>query len=439
MRQHPEPEREPVRRALSEYFKQKHAPQPFKPGETYITVAGRNYDEADMQAALEGVLDFWLTGGRFTESFEQGLAKCFDRPAALFVNSGSSANLLAVASLCARALGPKRLLPGDEVITVAAGFPTTVAPLLQHGLVPVLVDVECGTYNTTPERIERAIGPKTRAIMIAHTLGNPFRADQVAKLAQERDLFLIEDCCDALGSTIGAKPVGSFGELATVSFYPAHHITTGEGGALAVKDAKWKRIAESLRDWGRDCWCPTGHDNTCRKRFGWKLGGLPEGYDHKYIYSEVGYNLKATDLQAAIGVSQLSKLTRFTETRRANFNRIHARLSAEPAVTAKLELPRATEGTEPSWFGFPLRCLGKIERRKLVTQLEEAKVGTRLLFAGNITKQPAFENATMRVAEPLTNTDLVMNDVFWIGVHPGLTTEMIDYACDALIRIVKAI
>lgn len=427
-------DRDKVRQALREYFSKNHEPKPFIAGQTAVPASAKSLDENDILALGEAVMDLWLTGGRHTVAFEQKLAEQFKRPHALFVNSGSSANLLSIASLCAKGLKEKRLKPGDEVVTVAAGFPTTVNPILQNGLVPVFVDIELGTYNTTPERIEAAIGPKTRAIFAAHTLGNPFRADLVAKLAEKHGLYFIEDCCDALGAGISEKPVGSFGEMATVSFYPAHHITTGEGGAVILKDGKWKRIAESLRDWGRDCWCATGRENTCKRRFDFKLGELPHGYDHKYIYSEIGYNFKATDLQAALGVSQLAKLSAFHERRNQNFSMLHGLLSNSP-ISGRIELPRATSGTEPSWFGFPIRCLPGIERDKVIRGLTDARIGTRLLFAGNITRQPAYLDANARAAEPLTNSDIAMKEVFWIGVHPGLGRAEITYMAEKLCEI----
>jgi len=431
-----DPAREPVRAALREFFRTRHAPKPFVAGESYIPVSGKVVDEQDFIALGEASMDFWLTTGRYANAFEKRLAQNFSRPFALMVNSGSSANLLALSSLCALALKEKRLRPGDEVITVAAGFPTTVSPMVQYGLVPVLVDVELGTYNTTPERIEAAIGPKTKAIMIAHTLGNPFRADQVAEIARKHNLYFIEDCCDALGATIGGKGVGTFGEMATVSFYPAHHITTGEGGAVIVKDSKWKRIAESIRDWGRDCWCEPGKDNTCKKRFGWDLGELPKGYDHKYIYSEIGYNLKATDMQAAVGLSQIDKLDRFVSKRRENFLALHKALSSDSRLADRLQLPEAVQGTEPSWFGFPIRCLSGVSRDTVVQKLEQAKIGTRLLFAGNMTRQPAFLNTDFRIVGDLINSDTVMNDVFWIGVYPGIGAQQLQYMVEKLTAIV---
>jgi CDP-6-deoxy-D-xylo-4-hexulose-3-dehydrase len=434
-------DREPVRRALRDFFKRRQAETPeFIPGKTYIPVTAKSCDEDDLLALGEAAMDLWLTSGRFAREFEKKIATQFSRPFSLFVNSGSSANLLAVAALCARGLKEKRLNPGDEVITVAAGFPTTVNPLLQNGLTPVLVDVELGHYNTTPERVAAAIGPKTRAIALAHTLGNPFRADLIAKLAAEKGLYFIEDCCDALGARIGGKHVGSFGELATLSFYPAHHITTGEGGAVIVKDGSWKRLVESLRDWGRDCWCEPGKDNTCKKRFGWQMGELPKGYDHKYIYTEIGFNMKATDMQAAVGLSQLAKLEGFVARRRANFAELTALLSSDTKLMQRLELPRAVEGTEPSWFGYPIRCLKGIERDQVVRRLEqEARIGTRLMFAGNITRQPAYADAGFRVAGELKNSDVVMNDVFWIGVHPALDKTQLEYMAEKLAAIVKAL
>ncbi|MGE4232432.1 MAG: lipopolysaccharide biosynthesis protein RfbH [Bacteriovoracia bacterium] len=427
--------REKVRSALKEYFHQSHSPRlqrEFIAGETYVPVSGRVYDVDDMLSLAESCMDFWLTTGRFARQFESEIAKAFSRPASILVNSGSSANLLALASICAQGLKERRLLPGDEVITVAAGFPTTVSPLVQYGLVPVFVDVELQTYNTTAEKIEAAISDKTKAIMIAHTLGNPFRADLVAQIARKHNLFLIEDCCDALGATIQEQPVGSFGDLATVSFYPAHHITMGEGGAVMVKNGQWKRIAESIRDWGRDCWCDPGKDNTCKKRFGWELGNLPKGYDHKYVYSEIGYNLKATDMQAAVGLSQIKKLPEFIEKRRKNFDYLTAALKSSSIISEKLLLPKATEQTNPSWFGYPVLCRKGIPRDKVVEKLESMKVGTRLLFSGNIVKQPAYQNIKHRIAEPLTNTEQVMTDVFWLGVYPGLTPKHLDYVVDCL-------
>lgn len=428
-------DRDAVRAALRAYFKQNHGSKPFIAGQTPIPASGKVLDEADLLALGEATMDLWLTSGRFAGEFEKRIARQLGKPFGLLVNSGSSANLLAVSSLCAQGLKEKRLKPGDEIITVAAGFPTTVAPILQNGLVPVLVDIELGTYNTTPARLEAAIGPKTRAIIVAHTLGNPFRADEVALLAERHGLYFIEDCCDALGATIGDAQAGSFGDLATLSFYPAHHITTGEGGALAVKNATWKRIAESLRDWGRDCWCAPGRDNTCKKRFGWQQGELPAGYDHKYTYSEIGYNLKATDFQASLGLSQLDKLAGFVEKRRRNFERLHAALASSP-VADRIDLPRATPGTNPSWFGFPVRCLPGLSRDKTVRALEGARIGTRLLFAGNIAKQPAYTGAPFRIAEPLVNSDIAMNDVFWVGVYPGLENAQLDYVAEKLIEII---
>jgi CDP-6-deoxy-D-xylo-4-hexulose-3-dehydrase len=353
----------------------------------------------------------------------------------LFVNSGSSANLLALTALTSPKLGERALKPGDEVITVAMGFPTTVNPILQNGLKPVVVDVELGTYDAKPEMLAEAVSSKTKAIMLAHTLGNPFDLDVVQKLCKENDLWLIEDSCDALGSTYRGQRTGSFGDTATVSFYPAHHITTGEGGAVFVKSPLVKKQVESFRDWGRDCYCQTGHDNTCQKRFGWKLGDLPEGYDHKYTYSHIGYNLKATDMQAAIGLSQLKKVESFIEARKVNFNYLYQQLKDLDGI----HLPVATQNSDPSWFGFPITLDPNfaVNREELLRYLDSKKIGTRLMFAGNITKQPAYKNTEFRVVGDLTNTDIVMLRTFWIGVYPGLSAEMLDFIADSIKSFLK--
>ena len=375
--------------------------------------------------------EFWLTSGPHTEEFESKLAKRVGVRHAFMVNSGSSANLVALSALTSKRLGDRRLIPGDEVLTVAAGFPTTVAPILQNGLVPVYVDIELGTYVANSDALEAAIGPKTKAIMMAHTLGNPFNLDVVTKLAEKHNLWLIEDNCDALGGTYRDKNLGSFGDLSTLSFYPAHHITTGEGGAVLTRKVALKPIIESFRDWGRDCWCAPGKDNTCLKRYEWQLGELPEGYDHKYTYSHIGYNLKSGDIQAAIGLAQLERLDFFVEKRRSNFLKLSQ--SLEP-LSDRLILPRATKESNPSWFGFPItvRENSPKNRNEIVQILNNKGIGTRLLFAGNLIRQPAFIDTPRRVVGDLKYTDQVMKDTFWIGVWPGLTENMLEFVANAL-------
>jgi CDP-6-deoxy-D-xylo-4-hexulose-3-dehydrase len=409
---------------------QNQTPKAFIRGETAVPVSGKVLDADDYVALVESSLDGWLTAGRFHEEFERGLARYVGVRNALFVNSGSSANLVALSGLTSPKLGKKALKPGDEVITVAAGFPTTVNPIIQNGLIPVFVDIEIGTYDAIIDQVREAISPKTRAIMMAHTLGNPFDVDQIKAICKEHGLWLIEDSCDALGSTYNGKKTGSFGDTATVSFYPAHHITTGEGGAVFVNSPLVKKQVESFRDWGRDCYCATGHDNTCRKRFEWQLGDLPLGYDHKYIYSHIGYNLKATDMQAALGVSQLKKLDLFVAARKANFNFLKSELSD----IQDFVMPEATVNSDPSWFGFPItiRPESGIDRTALLRHLDEKKIGTRLLFAGNLLKQPAYRNIEHRVIGDLKNSDLVMTNTFWLGVYPGLTDEMLNYVSEVV-------
>ena len=382
-------------------------------------------------------LDFWLTSGRFNDEFEKQLSKFLGLNFAITTNSGSSANLLALASLTSHMHGERALNPGDEVITAAAGFPTTVNPIIQYGLTPVFVDVEIPTYSVSPKSIEDAITDKTKAIMIAHTLGNPFDVETISKIAKENNLWLIEDCCDALGSTINQKLVGTFGDIGTLSFYPAHHITMGEGGAVFTNNPTLKRTIESFRDWGRDCFCPTGKNNTCGKRFCWQLGELPFGYDHKFIYSHVGYNLKISDMQAAVGLSQLQKLTSFIETRKKNFAWLHERLQT---VKEFFILPEATKNSEPSWFGFPLtiRENANFHKNELTQFLSENGVDTRPIFAGNMTKQPYFQNLKYRKNEELKNTDLVMNNSFWIGVYPGLDQKMLEYVAKTIEKFVSS-
>lgn len=402
----------------------------FRPGESPVPVSGKVLDADDIAALVDSSLDGWLTSGRFTEQFQRALARYVGARSSVFVNSGSSANLLALSALTSPKLGKRALRPGDEVLTVAMGFPTTVNPIIQNGLRPVVVDVDLGTYDAIPDMLREAVGPKTRAIMMAHTLGNPFDLGCVEELCKEHKLWLVEDSCDALGSTYEGRRTGSFGDTATVSFYPAHHITTGEGGAVFVKSPLVRKQVESFRDWGRDCYCETGHDNTCLKRFEWQLGDLPEGYDHKYTYGHIGYNLKATDMQAALGLSQLSKLDRFVESRRRNFDRLSACL----ASTEGLILPRSTPGSEPAWFGYPITLDPELEvnREELLRFLESRKIGTRLMFAGNILRQPAYRHVDFRVVGNLENTDVVMKRTFWVGVHPGLSAEMLDYVADSI-------
>ena len=400
----------------------------FEPGVSTVPVSGKVLDANDYVFMVDAVLDGWLTAGRFTADFERALAAYVGTRSAVFVNSGSSANLVALSALTSPKLGSRHLKPGDEVLTVAMGFPTTVNPILQNGLRPVVVDIELGTYDAISERLVDAISPQTRAVMMAHTLGNPFDLDTVKSLCEQHNLWLVEDSCDALGSTYGGKRVGSFGDLATVSFYPAHHITTGEGGAVLVRSPLVRRQVESFRDWGRDCYCETGHDNTCFKRFEWQLGDLPAGYDHKYTYSHIGYNLKATDMQAALGVSQLEKLDGFIARRKHNFARLHQALSDVDGLV----LPRATANSDPAWFGFPITLHAGLDRRALVNFLDERKIGTRLLFGGNLIKQPAYRDVDFRVVGDLTNTDAVMERALWVGVWPGLTDEMIDYVAASI-------
>jgi CDP-4-dehydro-6-deoxyglucose reductase, E1 len=409
---------------------------PFIRGESAVPVSGKVLDADDYVALVEASLDGWLTAGRFHEEFERNLARYVGVRNALFVNSGSSANLVALSGLTSPKLGKRALKPGDEVITVAAGFPTTVNPIIQNGMIPVFVDVEIGTYDAIIDQIREAISPKTRAIMMAHTLGNPFDVAAIKAICKEHDLWLIEDSCDALGSTYDGKRTGSFGDTATVSFYPAHHITTGEGGAVFVNSPLVKKQVESFRDWGRDCYCATGHDNTCHKRFEWQLGDLPVGYDHKYIYGHIGYNLKATDMQAALGVSQLKKLDRFVAARKANFNYLKTALSDIPDFV----MPEATANSDPSWFGFPVTISpgSGVDRTTLLRHLDEKKIGTRLLFAGNLLKQPAYRNIEHRVIGDLKNSDLVMTNTFWLGVYPGLTEEMLNYVSEVVHDFVKA-
>lgn len=420
------------------FLEQTLVPKSFIPGETYIPPSGKVLDAQDGVNLIDAALDMWLTAGRYADEFEGKVAKKFGRKLSKLTVSGSAANLLAFSTLTSWKLGDKRIKPGDEIITVAAGFPTTVAPLVQYGCVPVFVDIDLATHNVDVDKLEAAIGPKTRGIMIAHSLGNPFDAIRVTELCKQYDLYLVEDCCDAFGAKISGKGVGTFGDLATLSFYPAHHITMGEGGAVLMDSIRLARITESFRDWGRDCYCKPGCDNTCGKRFEWELGDLPKGYDHKYIYSHIGYNLKVSDMQAAIGCSQLDKLERFIAKRNANFDGLTRRIKAA-GLEEYFHLPEATPNSEPSWFGYlmSVRDGTCLSRTKIVQGLEERKVGTRLLFAGNLLRQPAFKNIEHRVAGSLENTDKTMHDSFWIGVWPGITEEMLDYMVETLATVVR--
>ena len=411
-----------------------HPHKKFVAGETSIPVTGKYFGAQEIENAILASADFWLTSGPYTERFESRFAKTVGMRHAFMVNSGSSANLLALTSLTSYKHGDKKLLPGDEVITVAAGFPTTVTPILQHNLVPVYVDVELSTYVAKEDELEASISSKTKAIMMAHTLGNPFNLDLVEKLAKKHNLWVIEDSCDGLGGTYNGKNLGSFGDLSTFSFYPAHHITTGEGGAVLIKSVKHKTIVESFRDWGRDCWCAPGCDNTCLKRYEWKLGELPEGYDHKYTYSHLGYNLKSGDIQAAIGLAQLDRLDFFIQKRKENWAYLHEGLRD---LQEFLILPSSTLNSDPSWFGFALTVKSEspVKRNDVVQKLNELQIGTRLLFGGNLLKQPAFQGTPRRVVGDLKNTDTIMKDTFWIGVWPGLSKQMLDFVIESIHKI----
>lgn len=418
--------RDEIFQKVSELYAHRKGQGRFIPGETRINYAGRIYDEKEMIRLVDASLDFWLTAGRYAKQFEEELAEFLGVKFCFLTNSGSSANLLALSALTSPKLGDKRMQPGDEVITTACGFPTTLNPIIQNNLIPVFLDVDLGTYNIQADKIERAITDRTKAIFVAHSLGNPVELDEILKLVKEYNLWFIEDNCDALGSKYRGHYTGSFGHISTCSFYPAHHITMGEGGAVLTENYLLGKIIASFRDWGRDCWCEPGCDDTCGKRFDWQLGMLPAGYDHKYIYSHIGYNLKVTDMQAAVGVEQLRKLPRFIESRKANFCMIYEGLRQYDEYFV---LPRASSNSEPSWFGFPLlvRKDAPFERDGIVRHLEENRIATRMLFGGNLLKQPAYKDINCRVVNHLENTDIVMNNLFWIGVYPGLTPEMIEY------------
>jgi CDP-6-deoxy-D-xylo-4-hexulose-3-dehydrase len=411
---------------IKDYYDLIFKTQKFIPGETHVPVSGKVFDHKEIQFITDAALDGWFTTGRFNKEFEKKLASFINIKSLITVNSGSSANLVAFSSLTADELGDRAIKPGDEVITVAAGFPTTVNPALQYGAVPVLLDVDIPTYEIKTDDLEKALSPKTKAVMVAHTLGNVFNVEYVREFCKKNNLWLVEDCCDALGAKFKGKHVGTFGDFGTISFYPAHHITMGEGGAVFTSNAKLKKIAESVRDWGRDCWCETGKDNTCGMRFAHKLGDLPEGYDHKYIYSRAGFNLKITDMQAALGLAQLEKLDSFISKRNENHAKLKNILSKHQD---KLILPEATPGAEPSWFGFliTVKPESKISRNELVFKLNEKKIGTRLLFAGDLRKQPYFKKYPYRSVGELKNTETILHHTFWIGVTPSITDEMIEY------------
>lgn len=416
---------------VGQYGALMEASKPFIPGQTKIPATGKVIGASELQHLVDASLDGWLTTGRFNAAFEKRLASFLGVKRALTVNSGSSANLLAFAALTSHRLDERALKPGDEVISVAAGFPTTVNPILQYGMVPVFVDVDIPTYNIDVTKLEAAISDKTRAIMLAHTLGNPYNLAEVTRLAKQYNLWLIEDCCDALGSTYNGQLVGTFGDIGTLSFYPAHHITMGEGGAVFTRSDELKRIVESIRDWGRDCFCEPGKDNTCGKRFCRQLGALPLGYDHKYTYAHLGYNLKITDMQAACALAQMDRLSGFIAARKRNFAFLKARLQS---VEEFLILPEATPGSDPAWFGFPItiRETAGVSRVDLLNYLDQHGVGVRLLFAGNLTRQPYMMRQKFRISGELRNTDIVMNDTFWVGTYPGLSEAMLDYAADKI-------
>lgn len=428
--------RHQILQLVSEFALLKSQPTDFVPGTSPVPVSGKVLDSRDFSSLVGAALDGWLTYGEHAENFERALAKYVGVRGALLVNSGSSANLVALSALTSAKLGEKRLRAGDEVITVAMGFPTTVNPIVQNGLIPVFVDVSIPTYDAVIEQIKEAVSPKTRAIMMAHTLGNPFDVDAIKEICKKNNLWLIEDNCDALGSMYKGAKTGSFGDLATVSFYPAHHITTGEGGAVLSKSPLIRRQLESFRDWGRDCYCATGQDNTCQKRFSWQLGSLPEGYDHKYIYSHIGYNLKGTDLQAALGLTQLEKIDSFHDARKKNFKFLYEALVKVPDFI----LPQATPHSDPSWFGFPitLKDESPINREDLLRHLDARLIGTRLMFAGNILRQPGYVDIPRRVVGNLENADRIMRRSFWLGVYPGLTKPMLEYVVENILEFIDA-
>lgn len=430
--------RDEISLLVKQYYEVALAPHAFLPGQSTVPVSGKVFDASELEHLVAASLDAWLTAGRFAAQFESEFAAFMGVRCASLVNSGSSANLVALSCLTSPSLADRRLRAGDEVITVAAGFPTTVNPILQNGLVPVFVDIQLPTYNVDVNQLEAAVSDRTKAIMLAHTLGNPFDLDAVMAFAERHNLWVIEDCCDAVGSTYRGRSVGTFGHLATTSFYPAHHITMGEGGCVLTQSPALKKLVASFRDWGRDCWCDPGKSNTCGRRFEWTRGDLPAGYDHKYIYSHIGYNLKATDMQAAVGVAQLKKLPAFIRARRENFAKLYAALKDLDDIFL---LPEATPRSNPSWFGFPLAvgADAPVKRNQVVRFLESHKIATRLLFGGNLLRQPAYHDVPRRVVGDLPNTDFVMNNVFWIGLYPGITEPMIDYIAGTFRQVRKAI
>lgn len=432
----PESIKSEIFKLVEEYYNEVFSKKEFTPGKSHVPVSGKVFNHEELNYIVESALDGWFTTGRFNDAFENQLAKFINTKRVITVNSGSSANLIALAALTSSELGDRRLKAGDEFITVAVSFPTTINPAVQYGLIPVFLDVNPATYNIDISRLEEALSDKTKAIIIAHTLGNPFDVEAVSAFAKKHNLWLIEDCCDALGATVNGKHVGTFGDLATLSFYPAHHITMGEGGAIFTKNSKLVTLIESFRDWGRDCWCAPGCENTCGKRFDWDLGDLPHGYDHKYIYSHFGYNLKITDMQAALGLAQLKKLPDFINTRKKNFEKLKMGLSH---LQNKIILPEPTPGSNPSWFGFliTLKANAGISRNEIISKLTDVNIGTRLLFAGDIRKQPYFKNVNFRCVGDLPNTENILNNTFWIGVTPMITDEMLDYIIETLSKILK--
>jgi len=432
------PTRNKILELVKDHYSEAFPQKEFVPGQSPIPVSGKVFDEDEILHLIDASLDFWLTTGRYAMRLERALAKFVGVRHSFLVNSGSSANLLALSALTSHKMGDRQLRPGDEVITVAAGFPTTVNPIIQNRLTPVFVDVRLDTYNIDASMLDEALSPKTRAIMIAHTLGNPFDVDAVTSFAKKHNLLLIEDNCDALGSTYGGKATGSFGDVSTCSFYPAHHITTGEGGAVFTNKPALKPLIESFREWGRDCWCEPGEDDTCGKRFDWQMGELPHGYDHKYIYDHIGYNLKMTDMQAAVGVAQIDKLPKFTELRKRNWKILKDGLAD---LTENFLLPEPTPNSDPSWFGFPMsvREEAPFERKQLVDFLESRKIATRLLFGGNLVRQPAYLDVPSRSVGDLSNSDFVMENTLWLGVYPGLTEEMLAYIIDSIHEFVNTV
>ncbi|MBU3914487.1 lipopolysaccharide biosynthesis protein RfbH [bacterium] len=429
-------EREKILDLVKTYYQQKFGAKSFNSETDIVRYAGRVFDEKELINLVDSSLDFWLTEGRYCEEFSEKIADFLELDNVILTNSGSSANLIAISALTSKKLGERRLKAGDEVISVAAGFPATITPILQNNLIPVFVDVDLPTYNVNIEELEKAIGPKTKAIFLAHTLGNPFNIEAVSKLASERNLWLIEDNCDAFGSKYKGQYTGTFGDIATISFYPAHHITTGEGGAVVTNNDELGKIVKSFRDWGRDCYCAGGENNTCGKRFTQQFGSLPVGYDHKYVYSEIGYNLKMTDMSAAIGSAQMDKLEHFCDRRRENFNLYNSLLSKYNDVFI---LPKATEKSDPAWFSYIISVNDKapFNRTELVTYLNEHRIETRNIFAGNMIRQPAFIDQKFRVVGDLKNTDYIMNNTFFLGTYPGMTKEMIDYTVDVINRFIK--